>query len=65
MVMRYVVVRDRYPWRFVPCALCTERVKEGYVHELSTNLYYCTTNHYHGAVKVAIAAIEHRARRQP
>ena len=60
--MRYVVVNDRIPFMGY-CALCTHPVEAGYVHELSTNLYYCSYVHYKGACEMAVLAIEDHARR--
>jgi hypothetical protein len=60
--MTYILVSHRRPKNPSFCALCCEAIEDGYLRELATRLLYCDQVCYGGHCKVAIVALEHRAR---
>jgi hypothetical protein len=60
---RFVLVNDRVPRADAHCALCCRKIEKGYVRETQTRLLYCDTQCFTGHAKMAMLAIENRARR--
>jgi len=59
--MQFILVCDRAP-KDAYCALCTAKITDSYLKELSTELFYCSVEHFYGHCQVAMLAIEHHAR---
>jgi hypothetical protein len=60
---RFVLVNDRVPRADAQCALCCRKIERGYVRESQTRLLYCDTQCFTGHAKMAMLAIENRARK--
>jgi hypothetical protein len=61
--IRFVLVNDRVPRSDTYCALCCEKIEQGYVRELRTRLVYCNPQCFSGHEKMAFLAVEDRARK--
>ena len=60
--MKFVLVNGRTPNPPSFCALCCEPIGESYLRELTTRLSYCDHQCYLGHCKVAVQALQKRAR---
>ena len=60
--MKFVLVNGRTPQPQSFCALCCEPIRESYLRELTTRLSYCDHQCYLGHCKVAVQALQKRAR---
>ena len=60
--MKFVLVHGRTPNPPSFCALCCESIGESYLRELTTRLSYCDRQCYLGHCKVAVQALQKRAR---
>jgi hypothetical protein len=61
--IRFVLVNDRVPRSDANCALCREKIEQGYIRELQTRLVYCNPQCLSGHEKIALVAVEDRARK--
>ena len=60
--MKFVLVNGRTPDPQSFCALCSESIGESYLRELTTRLSYCDRQCYLGHRKIAVQALQKRAR---
>ena len=49
--MNFILVNGRTPCRTSNCALCGESIRNSYLREMGTQLYYCDHNCYVGHCK--------------
>ena len=49
--MNFILVNGRMPRRNSSCALCGESIRNSYLREMGTHLYYCDHNCYVGHCK--------------
>lgn len=62
-MVKFVIVNGRRPARApFSCACCLEKLEAGYIHETGTDLKYCDLVCFGFSEKMALAAIEQRAR---
>ena len=61
-MMKFLLVNDRQPRNDAYCVLCCEPITESYVREVQTRLLYCDPRCFGGHVKMAVLAIEYKAR---
>jgi hypothetical protein len=59
---RFVLVNDRVPGANAYCALCCEKIEQGYVRAPRTRLLYCDAQCFAGHEKMATVVIERCAR---
>jgi hypothetical protein len=59
----FVLVNDRVPRTNANCALCCNKIEQGYVRKVQTRLVYCNLHCFCGHEKMATLAIEDRARK--
>src|SRR5215471_3969901 len=60
--MKFVLVNGRTPNPPSFCALCCESIGESYLRELTTRLSYCDHECYLDHCKIAVKALQERAR---
>jgi len=60
--MKFLLVNGRTPRPQSFCALCCEPIGESYLRELTTRLSYCDHKRYVDRSKVAVPALQKRAR---
>ena len=60
--MKFVLVNGRTPRPQSVCALCCEPLREGYLRELKTRLFYCDHKCYAGHCKLLVPALQKHAR---
>lgn len=61
-MIKFVIVNGRRPVREPCCACCAKKLEDGYIHEPSTGLKYCELTCFGFSEKMAVIAIEKRAR---
>lgn len=61
-MIKFVIVNGRRPARAPACACCAEKLEDGYIHETGTGLKYCDLKCFGFSEKMAMIAIEQRAR---
>jgi hypothetical protein len=62
-MIKFVIVNGRRPTRApFSCACCADKLEGGYIHETSTDLKYCALKCYGFSEKMAMTAINERAR---
>jgi hypothetical protein len=59
---KFVLVNDRVPGADACCALCCEKIEQGYVRATQTRFFYCDARCFAGHEKMAALVIERRAR---
>lgn len=59
--LRAIFVNGRQPRDDVYCALCCEKIRQMYIRDIKTNLYYCDQPCYRGHVKFCELALARRA----
>ncbi len=60
---RFVIVNDRVPRSNANCALCCNKLEQGYVRGSQTGLVYCNPHCLSAHEQMAFLAIENRARK--
>jgi len=60
--MKFVLVNGRTPRPQSVCALCCEPLREGYLRELKTRLFYCDHKCYAGRLKISARLLQKSAR---
>jgi hypothetical protein len=60
---RFVVVNDRVPRSNANCALCCNKIEQGYIRGSQTGLVYCSSHCFSGHEQMAFLALENRARK--
>jgi hypothetical protein len=60
--MKFVVVNGRRPSPESVCARCSNRIADSYLRDIATRRSYCDHKCYAGDRKVALPALQSRAR---
>ena len=60
--MRLVIVNQRLPKGREKCIICPAPFKDGYVHDLSTGLFYCSVDCVEWHERTSTRLLEHRRR---
>jgi hypothetical protein len=62
---RFILVNDRAPLPDACCALCCEKIEQGYVRASLSRLLYCDARCLAGHEKMARLVVQRRARQVP
>ena len=62
---RFILVNDRVPRPDAYCALCCEKIEQGYVRAPQTRLLYCDAQCLAGHAKMNALIVQRRARQVP
>jgi hypothetical protein len=61
-MIRFVLVNDRMPRDDAYCTLCCEKIRETYVRDIQTCLFYCDHRCFGGHIKMTTLALKHHTR---